>query len=397
MAIIGALLSLFAIAATAGRGYAATTLPAIKHVFVITLENETAITTYGPDTQAPYLAHTLVAKGAFIDQYYGTGHASLDNYIAMVSGQAATPDSRGDCQPDFTDFKLTKVEAFGQAVGAGCVYPKQIKTIGDQMTAAGLTWRGYMEDMGNDPARESATCGHPALNQADGSESPEAPSTKVPAGDEYATRHNGFVYFHSIIDSPNCAKNVVNLRQLTTDLKSAATTRNVNFITPNVCHDGHDSPCVDGEPGGLTSADAWLKIWVPRIINSPAFKKDGLLVINFDEGGFQTSVTTTGTVTTYHLHAPGATCCDQVKGPNLGAFPATQTFGTAYVLKYDSFGGDNTGAVLISPFIKPGTISRSVPYNHYSLLRSIEDIFGLGYLGYAGRPGVTSFGSDIFQ
>ena len=67
------------------------------------------------------------------------------------------------------------------------------------------------------------------------------------------------------------------------------------------------------------------------------------------------------------------------------------------MLSYDRFGGDNTGAVLISPFINPGTISRTVPYNHYSLLRSIEDIFGLGHLGYAAQPGVTSFGSDIFQ
>jgi hypothetical protein len=233
------------------------------------------------------------------------------------------------------------------------------------------------------------------LNQKDGSEVPEAPSKTVPNGDQYATRHNGFVYFHSIIDSASCAKNVVNLRQLETDLKSVATTRNVNYITPNVCHDGHDSPCVDGEPGGLVSADAWLKIWVPRITNSAAFKQDGLLIINFDEGGFQISTSTTGGVTTYH--APGASCCSQVKGPNLGAFPASESFGNTLVLTYDSFGGDNTGAVLISPFIKPGTISRNTPYNHYSLLRSIEDIFGLAHLGYAGQPGVTSFGSDIFQ
>jgi hypothetical protein len=58
-------------------------------------------------------------------------------------------------------------------------------------------------------------------------------------------------------------------------------------------------------------------------------------------------------------------------------------------------GGGRVGAVLISPFIKPGTVS-TVDYNHYSALRSIEDIFGLSHLGDALQPQVTSFGSDVY-
>jgi hypothetical protein len=58
-------------------------------------------------------------------------------------------------------------------------------------------------------------------------------------------------------------------------------------------------------------------------------------------------------------------------------------------------GGGRIGAVLVSPLIKPGTVSKT-PYNHYSLLRSIEDIFGLDYLGYAGQAGLKPFGADIF-
>ncbi len=65
------------------------------------------------------------------------------------------------------------------------------------------------------------------------------------------------------------------------------------------------------------------------------------------------------------------------------------------VLNKQSYGGDRTGAVMISKFIKPGTVS-TVPYNHYSMLKSIEDMFGLGYLGYAGQSGLASFGKDIF-
>ena len=59
-------------------------------------------------------------------------------------------------------------------------------------------------------------------------------------------------------------------------------------------------------------------------------------------------------------------------------------------------GGGRIGAVLVSPLIKPGTVSKT-PYNHYALLKSIEDVFGLAHLGYAGQKGLKSFGRDIFN
>ena len=58
-------------------------------------------------------------------------------------------------------------------------------------------------------------------------------------------------------------------------------------------------------------------------------------------------------------------------------------------------GGGRIGALLLSPFIRAGTVS-DVPYNHYALLRSVEDIFHLAHLGYAGQPGLKRFGADIF-
>lgn len=70
-----------------------------------------------------------------------------------------------------------------------------------------------------------------------------------------------------------------------------------------------------------------------------------------------------------------------------------------------TLGGGDAGAVLISPYIKPGTVSNTY-YNHYSLLRSLEDIFrvkhhssgldGDGHIGYAAQPGLAPFGSDVF-
>lgn len=366
----------------------------IRHVFVITLENENYATTFGANTKAPYLATTLVAQGALAQQYHGTGHVSLDNYISMISGQAPTQETGNDC-PVYQDFKLTGMTPDGQAIGAGCVYPASVKTLPDQLKAAGLTWKGYEEDMGNDPSREAATCGHPTLDTADLTQVAQAPSAAVPNGDQYATRHNPFVYFHSIVDSPDCATNVVNLARLERDLQSVATTANFNLITPNLCHDGHDAPCANGEPGGLVSADAFLKKWVPVITASPAFQQDGLLIVNFDESSYA-SVTqgASGVDVTF----AGTACCSQQPGPNLAPFPQSTSYpykGTTITMTKQGFGGDRTGAVLVSKFIKPGTVS-TVPYNHYSMLRSVEDIFGLDHLGYAAQAGLTPFGNDIF-
>jgi hypothetical protein len=336
--------------------------PPIGHVFVIVLENEDAASAFGPSSQAPYLARTLTADGAFVPGYYGIGHASLDDYIAMVSGQAPTIVTQADC-PLFVDVFPGLATSDGQVLGQGCVYPAAVQTIAGQLTAKGLTWGGYMEDMGNDPVRDNGTaCAHPAIGHPDQAQ-------QASATDQYATRHNPFVYFHSIVDdAAGCAAHDVALTRLPGDLASAATTPSLTFITPDLCHDGHDATCADGGPGGMPAADAFLREWVPRITSSPAYQSDGLLAIVFDEAASDSSA-----------------CCGERPGPNTPA-PGGQSGGP---------GGGRTGAVLLSPFIAPGTTSDQ-QYNHYSLLRSIEDYFGVAHLGYAAAPGLRPFGSDVF-
>ena len=94
----------------------------------------------------------------------------------------------------FADFPATAtVAADGQISDSGCVFPPSVQTVAGQLDAAHLTWKAYMQDMGNIPSRESAVCGHPAVGTVDGTE-------KAVPGDGYATRHDPFVYFHSIID-----------------------------------------------------------------------------------------------------------------------------------------------------------------------------------------------------
>jgi hypothetical protein len=382
--------------------------PPIRHVFLIVLENKSYADTFGSSGQDPYLQHTLTQQGALLTRYYGIGHFSLDNYIAMVSGQAATRETEADCE-EFSDLSLKRIDADGQAVGTGCVYPSQIKTLADQLESAGLTWKGYMEDMGNDPSRENTACAHPAVNTKDMTQSPEAPHESLPVGDQYAVRHNPFMYFHSIIDQPSCAHHVVKLHELADDLRSASTTPNFSFVTPNLCNDGHDGDgtgaagkgCVDGNPGGLTSADAFLKTWVPKILQSPAYNEGGLLIITFDEGDFSPPETATDPrtgMTTITTRAAGEHCCGQRMGPNI-IRPVVQASveppKVTYLVKIQGYGGDRIGAVLLSRFIKPGTVSNA-PYNHYSLLKSLEDIYHLNHLGYAAQPGLRTFGRDVF-
>jgi phosphatidylinositol-3-phosphatase len=339
-------------------------MPQIEHVFTIILENESASTTFGPDSPAPYLSKTLTSEGAYLPNYYGVGHDSNDNYIAMISGQPPNLSNESDCQT-FADFTTTSLSSYGAQEGDGCVYPADINTVAGQLDAKGLSWRDFNQSMGNTPTRESAECGHPAVGSVDHTQTETAQ-------DAYATRHNPFVYFHSIIDNTTlCDDDVVNLNDLPFDLATAAKTPNYVFITPDLCGDGHDATCADtSRSGGFAGIEQFLQQWVPQITKSPAFKQqNGLLIITFDEASTSDS----------------GNCCGEIPGPS----------GVSLSSAISGDGGGDVGAVLLSPCIKPGTVTK-VPYNHYTMLRSVEDMFGLSHLGYAQLPGEVSFGSDVF-
>ena len=363
-------------------GSATTSLPAIHHVFVIVLENESSTSTFGDPAADPYLATTLRSEGAYLENYYATGHVSNDNYISMISGQAPNPQNQGDCQIYDTFVGTGPVAQLnGQAVGTGCVYPASVPTIADQL-GAHLSWKGYMEDMGNDPSRESATCGHPQVDTQDKTQA-------AVAGDGYVTRHDPFVYFSSITgDAQYCDTHVVPLGTssgtmpagtppgttgLASDLASIATTPSLSFIVPDVCDDGHDFPCTN-EPTPSTSAlgdvDSWLETWVHLITSSPAFTQDGgLLLITFDEAATPPN-------------GDSSSCCNEMPGPDS---PLPGITGP---------GGGKVGALALSPYITPGTLVTTA-YNHYAMLGSLEDLFSLDRLGFAAAVPAT-FGSDVY-
>jgi len=349
------------------------TLHAIKHVWVIELENEGYAQSFGDPSADPYLARTLPQLGALLKNYYAIGHNSADNYIAQVSGQAPNSLTQQDC-PVWVPLPDVATGPYRQVVApdGGCVFPATVPTLGNQLTAAKLGWKAYLEDMGNDPARDETAstpagpaCGHPGIWGVDLT----GDATRI---DQYAVRHEGFMFFRSVTGSESyCAAHIVSFDPLPGDLKAAAEQAPAfSWITPNLCDDGHDIPCVTGQRGGLPQIDRFLSHWVPLIMASPAYKAGGLILITFDEG------------------TTDSACCGETAGRG-AAHPNTAEPGLG------GPGGGDVGMVALSPYIKPGTVS-TVAYNHYSMLRTIEDIFSLSHLGDAAAPGVRSFGKDVF-
>jgi hypothetical protein len=467
-----AILSTGAVSAAAGLGSpegvvrAAAPPGAIRHIVVIDLENEEESSVFGATSPVTYLTQTLVPQGELLPNYYATGHVSADNYIAQVSGQAPNLVTSSDCitnlatqagsynditpgnpDPDQTTYP-------GQVDGQGCVYPSSVQTIGNQLDAQRPfsftpTWREYAEDMGNDPARDGGTpdplggtdCAHPtqAAGQAvDGTNNAEGPNAtgsqvKSTVSDQYVDRHNPFIYFHSVTDNAaSCARHIVPLGtanlgtggqptvysgHLAQDLAHEWTTPAFSFITPNVCDDGHDATCagtnaVGTAAGGLTGFNDWLSVWMPLILNSPAYRNGSMLVvITADEGSIGDGAAAANEQPGPGNPDPGYSPLLNVPIPSFG----NQTY---YQLLHITGitpgvtpaagvlpGGGQVGALLLnSKWIKPGT-TNTTPYNHYSALRSYEDLLGItrggsdghGHLGMAGEPGLAPFGPDVFN
>jgi phospholipase C len=233
---------------------------ATRHVFVIVMENTSLVTAL----QSPAIAK-LASTYTLAANYHAVASPSLPNYLALTSGSTWGVRDNGY-----------------HALPAG--------GLGAQLTAAGISWRAYME----------------GLTDAGCMRSPYP----------YALKHNPFAYYGG-----GCPENVVPLDALDADL-TGDTPRFV-WITPGLCHDGHDC--------ALSDAAAWLDDQVSRITASPAWRANGVLFIVWDEG--------------------------------------------------DGRGGDVVPLIAVSPG-QAGSRS-DAHFDHYSLLATIEDLFRLPRLGAA--------------
>ncbi|MBO0767096.1 MAG: hypothetical protein J2O48_00285 [Solirubrobacterales bacterium] len=308
---------------------------AIKHVWVITMENHAFESNFSGLNNNTYLSQTLPKYGALLTNYYGTGHSSLDNYLSGTSGQAPVTDNQGDC-PAYTKMSgsvdtsggsLSKNGNYGQFSSAagpnaptgdnGCVYPSSVPTLFNQLDAHKVSWKTYAQDVDTPgPTGQNAgikDCGAPDATAGDtpsanASSNPKTTSPVVGAAsatdtDQYVAKHNPLAWFGATVGSGDCAKHLAPLfgahDQLYKDLQNAKSTPAFNYIVPNNCSNGHDAICYgtnlsggfNGQTpkpninnvGGTYSADNFLGHVIPEIQKSPAYADGGLIAVVWDE------------------------------------------------------------------------------------------------------------------
>ncbi len=249
-------------------------VPAFKHVYLMVLENEDYGTLIGGGL--PFI-NSLTAKYAVAANYRAITHPSQPNYVALFSGSTQGVTSDG------------KYDLTGQ-------------NLADQLEAHGKTWAVFEQGYpGNCDTKGSG----PSVSDGPGQAGP------------YVRKHNPAISFTDISSNPTRCGNIRNLSAF--DPAAA----DFEMVIPNLCNDMHNcSPAV---------GDAFLKDFVPSIVNSPAFA-GSVLFITTDEG----------------------------KGDS-------------------GSDGGRVATLVVSPLVKTGFESQTA-YSHYSLLRTIEDAWGLGCL-----------------
>ncbi|HUW77258.1 MAG TPA: alkaline phosphatase family protein [Candidatus Nanopelagicaceae bacterium] len=326
---------------------------AFDHLYVIMLENHSQSSVIG-DANAPFITN-LANTYSTADHYYGVTHPSMPNYIASIAG-----DNFG-IQDDH-DKNVVNLDH---------------KTIVDQLESHHVSWGAYMESL---PADKLASAG-PVL--------PDGTTASL-----YAKKHNPFVLFDNIKNNPARMAKIKDYSELSTDLNSPQAPQFV-WISPNQCNDMHggiytaiadhpETPCPygsakdDANDSALKQkADAFVHTAVDTIMGSKAWTKRSAIVIVTDENDYTGNTTNGGWESTDN-------CCGS---PYVGAadprISATWPGGT--------YGGGLIPAIVVTAS-GPRHFVDHTPYNHYSLLTTIEDNWNLRHLGHAGNTvdGVVS-------
>ena len=231
--LIGVLLLLLAavqggVHGTFNTHAAAAVVPSYDHIFFVIDENHARSQVIGP---APYLT-SLANANAQSSTYYAVTHPSVNNYLALFSGQT------------YSNINDTCVAGTGTCHTAA-------PNLADEIVASGRTAKGYMESM-------------------------PSPCWLQYGPSPYVQRHNPFPYFDQIRTDPARCSSIVPYTQLASDLGSAATTPNFAWITPNLNNDMHN--------GSVAQGDVWAQSSFPAIFNSPAWKtQHSLLIFTLDE------------------------------------------------------------------------------------------------------------------
>ena len=322
-------------------------------IFVIMLENHSQSTVIG-DPNAPFIA-SLAHHYAEATNYYGVTHPSQPNYVAAITGQLDTT-RMNDVATNHYDW------------------PNLV----DQLDAHGKTWGAYMDSLPSAGYTGATAPGSTAL---------------------YTNKHNPFVLMDDVLSSPSRLANIKPYTDLGADLNSSNAPDFV-WISPNQCNDMHggvysaiaghpETPCPygnsidDANDAALKhKADVFVQGAVNTIRSSKAWTVNSAIFILTDESDYAGSATTTDE----WLDVTG--CCDSPGYGSVDPLPSGYVFqdnktnGQPNVWGGGPFGGGQVPAIVVTRN-SAGHIVDNTPYNHYSLLRTIEQVWGLGYLGYA--------------
>jgi len=215
---------------------------AIQTVFIVLMENHDWRQILG-NPSARYINDTLLPQSSYTTQYFNPPgiHPSLPNYLWLEAG--TNFGIRDDGLPQVNHQSTSK----------------HFATL---LEAAGFPWKTYQEGI-------------------DGTDCP------LTVRGHYAPKHNPFVYFDDLTDtidpkSPHCIDRVRPYEELASDLASGDLAQ-YNFITPDQCHDMHDSSGCE-TPDSVRNGDLWLSREMPHILASDYFKAGGALFITWDEG-----------------------------------------------------------------------------------------------------------------
>jgi hypothetical protein len=321
-------------------------VPRYDHVFVIIEENKNYEQILDPKT-APNIAR-LAAEYGNATRFYGEVHPSEGNYVALLGGDTIGihDDDAYYCRPGKVD-----PECPGAAQPGYADHTAHAPHLGLQLERKGLDWKGYYEDIPA-PGSLAVNAGGPHF---DGKRSHAL----------YASKHSGFLNFASVQDDPRRAEHLVGFKQLDADLASDRLPA-FALIVPNQCNEMHglapgpDTPEDCSNTAGLIArGDKVTADLVARIQATKAWRSDQnvAIVITFDEGSGKSR----------------EGCC--------GITPDAPS----------NFGGGHIPTVVITNH-GPRGVADDTPYSHYSLLRTLEDAFGVEeHLGHAADTdqGVT--------
>jgi hypothetical protein len=324
---------------------AAADVPTYEHILVIIAENHAYQQIIG-SPNAPNLNRLAMTYGSATN-FYGEVHPSEGNYVAMIGGDTfgIGDDDAWYCKPGKRDQNCSSEKMNKPYVD----HTVSTRSLVDQLSEHNLTWKGYFESI---PAAGSKIVYYPDAN------SPVAGQPER----LYASKHNGFLNFKTVQDDTSLASKLVGFGQLTRDLMSGQVP-NFAHIVPNQCNemhglDGHDVPndCKSqNDAGRVARGDKMIGDLVAKIMASPIWpaQANAAIVITWDEDDNpRHKVGTQG-------------CC--------GFDPKSSA----------NFGGGHIPTIVITNH-GPRGLTDDTLYNHYSLLRTTEEAFGIEeYLGHA--------------